>query len=116
MKWIGQQDAGALFLRWLRRALFFLSGLLVPGSVCLASDSWGEPAASPPAIVGAPVDEPALRTVRGRGAAAPAPEGVAVILWDERNICCVRPASGGTGQLAEPGPNTVSFRLVQPRE
>jgi hypothetical protein len=59
------------------------------------------------------VDESALGKVRGMGAALLDHGALAVILWDEKTKCCVRPRIGQEGQgESAAAAQAVSWRVV----
>lgn len=111
MRRFSDRKAKWLVSRFVCGVLPLIAGLTAMPGVARAADECTGGEASPGMQLGVPVADKELQAVRGMGAAAVRPDTVAVILWDERNGCCLPP---GSGQLAEPGRHAVAIRLVTP--
>lgn len=111
-----QAENRGKYLRCLRAALV-ATGLALMGGTCLAAGEAGDDAIAPDAwenlaqIASTGASDSALAGSRGMGSVANSPDALAVIMWDEKNTCCVKP-----GVAPAPGPegnmNSVSFRVV----
>ena len=98
---------------FLRHAVLALASFVALSGSCLAAEEIYEDNQEPALQAGARLDDAALGAVRGMGATMAMPNSLAVILWDEKNMCCNRPGptpSGYAGEGADT--HTVAFRLV----
>ncbi len=97
----------------LRHAVLSLASLVALSGPCLAREVIYEDNNETVLQAGARLDDTALGAVRGMGATMVMPNSLAVILWDEKNMCCNRPGptpSGYAGEGADT--HTVAFRVV----
>jgi len=98
---------------FLRRAVLSLASLVALTGPCLAAEEIHGDNNEPALQADARLDDTALGAVRGMGATMVLPGSLAVILWDEKNMCCNRPGptpSGYAGEGADT--HTVAFRVV----
>lgn len=98
---------------FLRHAVLVLAGFIFLSGSCLAAEEIYEGNKEPALQAGARLDDAALSAVRGMGATMAMPNSLAVILWDEKNMCCNRPGPTPSGYAGEgAGTHTVAFRVV----
>ena len=98
---------------FLRHAVLALAGFVFLSGSCLAAEEIYEGNKEPALQAGAKLDDAALSSVRGMGATMALPNSLAVILWDEKNMCCNRPGPTPSGYAGEGADmHTVAFRLV----
>ena len=98
---------------FLRHAVLTLASVVTLSGPCLAAEEYVEDNKESAFQSGAKLDDAALGAVRGMGATMALPIDLAVILWDEKNMCCNRPGptpAGHAGQGADT--HTIAFRLV----
>lgn len=96
-----------------RHAVLALASFVALSGSCLAADEIYEDNKEPALQAGERLDDAALGAVRGMGGTSLSSNSLAVILWDEKNMCCNRPGptpSGYAGEGADT--HTVAFRLV----
>lgn len=98
---------------FLRHAVLSLASFVALSGSCLAAEEIYEDNQEPALQAGARLDDAALSAVRGMGATMAMPNSLAVILWDEKNMCCNRPGPTPSGYAGEgAGTHTVAFRVV----